>query len=72
MTKTKLSDLLREAAAEMWSHHDGDATGNRLLAEAERLDAGPLDDPTDNDSAKAQLAYVEGWLAACGGEVEHG
>ena len=43
---------------------------NKLLAEAERLEKGPQDDPTDNDSAKAQLAYVEGWLAACGGEVD--
>lgn len=65
---TRLSALLREAAdiIGMGSVETHRLTFDELHAEAERLDAGH---PTQATGYYARGLH-EGWLAACGGEVE--
>ena len=61
---TKLSGLLREVVEE------GDLfteLADRVLAEAERLDAGGVV-PLPNCYDTPEAIYDAGWLAACGGE----
>lgn len=69
---TKLSRLLREAAG---SHRDfcidqACDLNVRLLAEADRLDAGPQHHAMTNTLSPTVQAFNAGWLAACGGESE--
>ena len=76
MTKTKLSDLLREAFERIQAEHlqvtgswhacHATVIGVRLLAEAERLEKGhEIALPV----ADEDFGFIQGWLAACGGEV---
>ena len=67
MTKTKLSELIREAAWRIPPNCAGaEFTAAKLLAEADRLDAGPSEWP----KSSGLHSWRQGWLAACGGEVD--
>ena len=71
---TKLSRLLREAETKIGeARAAGDVPAmkiqERLLAEAERLDAGGVM-PLPNYYDAPGAIYDAGWLAACGGESE--
>ena len=71
---TKLSRLLREAA--VWLPRNSaytmmdDKLPAMLLAEADRLDAGPVGVVIKHGSMESRMesAIRSGWLAACGGE----
>ena len=65
---TKLSKLMREAAKRVYRADPTDEMMKFLIAEAERLDAGPK--PHWEGDEDGQRRYRHGWLAACGGGVK--